>query len=116
MERAEETSAPTLNRESTYTCRVVTGKESPDGLRGGHAQQSASSSTSDMSDDLHGLLIPGKNVILRFESMSAAELKVRGFPIQDSNMLHEGFPLALLNLAWSNQPTRICAVALAACC
>ena len=82
MERSKEASAATLTRESIYTSRVVTEKETPDRLRGNHAMQSTSSCTSEMADDLHGLLIPGRNVILRFESMSAAELKVRGFPVQ----------------------------------
>ncbi len=80
MDRSKETSAAVLTRDSTFTSSVVTGKERPDRLRGCHAPQSGLSGAPEMSDDLQGLLTPGRNVILRFESMSAAELKVRGFP------------------------------------
>ena len=77
MDRPQETSAAVLTRESTFMSRAVTGQERPDRPRGVHAAQSGPSGAPDMSDDLQGLLTPGRNVILRFESMSAAELKVR---------------------------------------
>lgn len=83
METFEGSSDAILTRESTFMSRVVTEEEKPDRLRGGHARQDTPSSTSQMSDDLQGLLVPGRNVILRFESMSAAELKVRRFPVQE---------------------------------
>ena len=85
MDRSKKTPAAVLTRESTFTSRAVTGQpeERPDRLRGNHAPQSGPSGAPDMSDDLQGLLTPGRNVILRFESMSAAELKVRGFAMRN---------------------------------
>ena len=79
MDTSSGVSAATLTEESTFPSRSVAEGKEPDRLMGGHASQSTSSSPSEMSDDLHGLLVPGRNVILRFESMSAAELKVRRF-------------------------------------
>ena len=59
--------------ESTSVSRNA--KARPDRVDIVHSVQSLSSSTSGISDDLQGLLLPGRTVILRFESMSAAELK-----------------------------------------
>lgn len=70
-----------LRRTSTFTSRVVTENVPLQGhSKGGsiysQSRDSTASSYSGISDDLQGLLIPGRNVVLRFESMSAAELKV----------------------------------------
>ena len=70
-----------LTRVSTFTSRFIAEMEAPDSLSKGDSSNSQSrhsttSTYSGMSDDLQGLLIPGRNVVLRFESMSAAELKV----------------------------------------
>ena len=67
-----------FTRRCTFTSRIVAKNEE-------HAQNDSSSQSTDssvstvsgISDDLQGLLIPGRNVILRFESMSATELKVK---------------------------------------
>ncbi len=74
--------SPILRRASTFTSRVVRENESSEGLAKGdstysQSRDSTASACSGISDDLQGLLIPGRNVVLRFESMSAAELKVR---------------------------------------
>ena len=61
--------------ESTSVSRNAEAR--PDRVDTGRSVQSLSSSTSGISDDLQGLLLPGRTVILRFESMSAAELKAR---------------------------------------
>ena len=70
-----------LRRMSTFTSRLVAEAEASQGhAKGGstysQSRDSTASSCSGISDDLQGLLIPGRNVVLRFESMSAAELKV----------------------------------------
>lgn len=59
--------------ESTSVSRNT--KARPDRVDTGRSVQGLSSSTSGTSDDLQGLLLPGRTVILRFESMSASELK-----------------------------------------
>ena len=70
-----------LTRASTFTSRFIAETEAPDSLsKGGssnsQSRDSTTSTYSGISDDLQGLLNPGRNVVLRFESMSAAELKV----------------------------------------
>lgn len=84
MNELKEPSPATLTSKGTPSSRLVTRGEEPGRLEDGHLSQSTSSSPSDLSDDLHGLLVPGRNVILRFESMSAAELKVGRFLMQGS--------------------------------
>ena len=74
--KTQESSPPVFNKASTFSSSTLTGQQSSNSFQGRHSLHSASSSTSGMSDDLQGLLIPGRNVILRFESMPAAELKV----------------------------------------
>jgi len=71
LDKTEESSPAVVNKASNPS-----GKQSSHNFQGRHSLHSASSSTPGMSDDLQGLLIPGRNVILRFESMPAAELKV----------------------------------------
>ena len=70
-----ELSSVVSAEESTSVSRNA--KAGPDRVDNGRSVQSLSSSTSGISDDLQGLLLPGRTVILRFESMSAAELKAR---------------------------------------
>ena len=70
-----------LCRSSTFSSRVVAARKPKEGLSqvassDSQSRDSTASTYSGISDDLQGLLIPGRNVVLRFESMSAAELKV----------------------------------------
>ena len=69
-----------FTRIGTFTSRIVAKNEEraqDDSSSCSQSRDSSDSTVSGISDDLQGLLIPGRNVILRFESMSATELKVK---------------------------------------
>jgi len=69
-----------FTRRGTFTSRIIAKDEEHvqnDSSSCSQSTASSVSSVSGISDDLQGLLIPGRNVILRFESMTATELKVK---------------------------------------
>ena len=84
LDERSDGASPVLRRASTFTSRIVREHEPSQGLAKGDStsRDSTASTCSGISDDLQGLLIPGRNVVLRFESMSAAELKVSSLLVQ----------------------------------
>lgn len=78
LDEPSDGTSPVLRRANTFTSRIVREDEPSQGPAKGDStsRDSTGSTCSGISDDLQGLLIPGRNVVLRFESMSAAELKV----------------------------------------